>query len=171
MNTTNAASATNAANAAHVVDGGDAMTTVEGGASRASSARAGAGPAGIRVIRPPDRSLATIQSTGIRREAAIAPGTTGATRLWMGMATTPAGTVSAWHHHGDCETGIYVVSGRARFRWGPGGRESAEVGPGDFLAVAPYAIHQEEALGEEPFVMVVARACSGILSVDVPGPE
>jgi hypothetical protein len=45
------------------------------------------------------------------------------------------------------------------------------VGPGDFLAVAPEAIHQEEALGDEEFVMVVARGCSGILSVEVDGPQ
>jgi uncharacterized RmlC-like cupin family protein len=45
------------------------------------------------------------------------------------------------------------------------------VGPGDFLAVPPEAIHQEEALGDEEFVMIVARGCSGILSVNMPGPE
>ena len=126
---------------------------------------------GVRVIRPHERSTATAQTMGIRREAAIAPETTGATALWMGLASTPAGTVSAWHHHGDCETGIYVLRGRARFRWGPGGAESVEVGPGDFLAVAPHAVHREEALGDEDFVMVIARGCSGILSVDVDGPE
>lgn len=126
---------------------------------------------GVRIIKPDDRSAATAQTMGIRREAAIAPDTTGATALWMGQAATPAGTVSAWHHHGDCETGIYVVRGRARFSWGPGGSQSAEVGPGDFLAVAPNAIHREEALGDEEFVMVVARGCTGILSVDVAGPE
>ena len=126
---------------------------------------------GVRVIRPHARSTATTQTMGIRREAAIAPDITGATALWMGLASTPAGTVSAWHHHGDCETGIYVLHGRARFSWGPGGTAGAEVGPGDFLAVVPHAIHREEALGDEDFVMVIARGCSGILSVDVDGPE
>jgi len=126
---------------------------------------------GVRVIRPGERSIATAQTMGIRREAAVSPETTGASSLWMGQATTPGGTVSAWHHHGDCETGIYVVSGRARFSWGPGGRESAVVGPGDFLAVGPHVVHREEALGDQEFVMVVARGCSGILSVDVDGPE
>jgi uncharacterized RmlC-like cupin family protein len=89
----------------------------------------------------------------------------------MGLVTTPAGMVSAWHHHGDCETGIYLVQGRARFRWGKGGAKSAEVGPGDFLAVAPNAIHMEEALGNEEAVFVVARACSEITVVNVDGPE
>src|SRR5260221_9834624 len=99
---------------------------------------------GVRVIRVGERSVVTAQTTNMRREAAIEPvaDATGL-QLWMGLVTTPPGGVSGWHHHGDCMSGIYVVSGRARFSWGPGGRESAEVGPGDFLAVEPGAIHQE----------------------------
>ncbi len=126
---------------------------------------------GIQVIRGDRLSAATAQTAGMRREAAVAPETTGSRNLWVGRTTTPPGTVSGWHHHGDCETAIYVVAGRACFRWGPGGHESAEVGPGDFLAVAPNAVHQEEARGAEPVVLVVVRACSGVLVVNVDGPE
>ena len=131
------------------------------------------GPAqpGIQVVRQDQLSPATAQTPGMTRVAAVAPETTGTRQLWVGLVTTPPGTVSAWHHHGDCDTAIYVVSGQARFRWGPGGREGAEVGAGDFLAVAPNAIHQEEALGDTPVVLVVARACSGVLVVNVAGPE
>jgi uncharacterized RmlC-like cupin family protein len=46
---------------------------------------------------------------------------------------------------GECETSTYVLHGHARFSWGPGGAESVEVGPGAFLAVAPHAVHCEEA--------------------------
>src|SRR5438477_3726143 len=98
-----------------------------------------AGIPGVQIIRADQLSSTTAQTPGMRREAAIAPETTGSRGLWVGRVSTPGGTVSGWHHHGDCETAIYVVAGRARFRWGPGGRESAEVGPGDFLAVAPGA--------------------------------
>lgn len=128
--------------------------------------------AGVRVIRASERSVATAQTANIRREAAIVPeeGASGP-QLWMGLGITAPGAVSGWHHHGDCTSGIYVVSGRARFSWGPGGRESAEVGPGDFLAVAPGAIHQEEVLGDEPLVMVVARGAAGTLVVNTEGPE
>jgi uncharacterized RmlC-like cupin family protein len=128
--------------------------------------------AGVRIIRPSERSVATTQTTNMRREAAIEPdeGTQGP-KLWMGLATTPPGGVSGWHHHGTCVSGIYVVSGRARFSWGPNGRERAEVGPGDFLEVAPGAIHMEEALGDEPLVLVVARGAAGTLVVNTAGPE
>ncbi len=129
------------------------------------------GRGGVQVIRGDQLSPSTAQTPGMTRVAAVAPETTGNRQLWVGRATTPAGTVSGWHHHGDCETAIYVVSGRARFRWGLGGRDMAEVGPGDFLAVAPNAIHQEEALGEEPVVLVVARSCSGVLVVNMDAPE
>ena len=127
---------------------------------------------GIRIIRPTDRSVSTAQTTNMRRETAIAPveGAAGP-QLWMGLVTTPAGGVSGWHHHGDCESGIYIVSGRARFSWGPGGGESAEVGPGDFLSVPGGAIHQERALGDEPLVLIVARGAAGTLVVNVEGPE
>jgi uncharacterized RmlC-like cupin family protein len=127
---------------------------------------------GIHIIRPAERTTATMQTANMRRETAIepedeAPGP----HLWMGLVTTPAGTVSGWHHHGSCATGIYVVSGHARFTWGPGGSQSAEVGPGDFLAVAPGAIHKEEALGDEALMMVVARGAAGTLVVNTEGPE
>ncbi len=126
---------------------------------------------GVQVMRAHQLSPATVQTSGMQRLAAVAPETTGSKNLWVGLVTTPAGMASGWHHHGDCETAIYVVKGRARFSWGKGGQESAEVGPGDFLAVAPEAIHKEEALGDEEVVLVVARACSGVVVVNVEGPQ
>ncbi|HZQ07040.1 MAG TPA: cupin domain-containing protein [Anaerolineae bacterium] len=125
----------------------------------------------IQVIHPEQRSLATTQTSGMRREAAISPELTGNQTIWVGLVTTPPGVSGGWHHHGDCESAIYVVSGRARFRWGKNGEESAEVSAGDFLAVPPNFIHHEEALGDEPFVGVVARGCSSTITVNVEGPE
>lgn len=127
--------------------------------------------AGVQIIRENQRSTQTSQTTGMHREAAVAPETTNSQSLWMGLVTTPPQVVSGWHHHGDCESGIYIVSGRARFRWGPGGHEAAEVGPGDFLMVAPNAIHQEEAISDEPLVMVVSRGCTGVVVINTDEPE
>ena len=125
----------------------------------------------VRIVRSHERSSATPQTRGMTREAGIAPETTGSRNLWMGLVTTPGGMVSAWHHHGDCETGIYLVQGRARFRWGKAGKQSADVGPGDFISVSPSAVHMEETLSDEDAVFVVARACSGVVVVNVEGPE
>jgi uncharacterized RmlC-like cupin family protein len=126
---------------------------------------------GVQVVRHTQLSAATAQTPGMTRTAAVSPETTGNARLWVGRVFTPPGTVSGWHHHGDCETAIYIVQGRARFSWGPDGGESAEVGPGDFLDVAPGAVHREECLGDEPVVMVVSRACNGVIVVNTDGPE
>jgi uncharacterized RmlC-like cupin family protein len=106
------------------------------------------------------------------REAGVAPETTGATSIWSGYVTTPAGLRSSVHHHGDCETAIYVLKGRARFLFGAKLEHAVEVGPGDFLFVPPYEIHQEENLSEtEPCELIVSRGCSGILTVNVPDPR
>jgi uncharacterized RmlC-like cupin family protein len=126
---------------------------------------------GLKIIRPHERSAATAQTSGMRREAAISPELTGSRTLWVGLVTTLAGASGGWHHHGDCESALYVVSGRGRFRWGRDGAESAEVGAGDFLAVPPNVVHHEEALGDEPLVLVVARGCANSVTVNVPGPD
>jgi uncharacterized RmlC-like cupin family protein len=126
---------------------------------------------GIKIIHPDERSTATAQTSGMRREAAISPELTGSQTIWVGLVTTPAGMNGGWHHHGDCESAIYVVSGRGRFRWGLNGEHVAEVSAGDFLSVPPNEIHHEEAIGDEPFVMVVARGCSNTITVNVEGPQ
>jgi uncharacterized RmlC-like cupin family protein len=63
------------------------------------------------------------------------------------------------HHHGPVESVIYVVSGRARMRWGERLEYVAEAGPGDFIYVAPYAPHQEiNAERSEPLSCVLVRS-------------
>jgi uncharacterized RmlC-like cupin family protein len=128
--------------------------------------------AGIKVVRPSERYKGVVQSGSMAREAGVAPETTGATSIWSGYVTTPAGLTSSVHHHGDCETAIYVVKGRARFRFGEKLEHAVEVGPGDFLFVPPFEIHQEENLSDtEPCELIVSRGCSGILTVNVDDPR
>jgi redox-sensitive bicupin YhaK (pirin superfamily) len=70
-------------------------------------------------------------------------------RMWAGLARTEAGMVSGWHHHGVYESTIYVLSGALRMEFGPGGTEVLDAGPGDFLYVAPGAIHRESNPSDE----------------------
>ena len=56
-----------------------------------------------------DELRAGLPTPGMRREEAIATETT-----WAGLAHTEAGMVSGWHHHGDYESVIYVLTGRSR---------------------------------------------------------
>ena len=54
---------------------------------------------------------------------------------------------------------IYVISGRARMRWGERLEFTAEAGPGDFIYIAPYAPHQEiNASPDEPLACVLIRS-------------
>ena len=63
------------------------------------------------------------------------------------------------HHHGPVESVIYVVSGRARMRWGDRLEFVADAGPGDFIYVPPYVPHQEiNASDDEPLSCVIVRS-------------
>ena len=71
--------------------------------------------AALRVITAGELSGDTAQSSGMRRSAAISGAQVGAGQLWMGRTVMAPGGRSADHHHGDSETGIYVVSGTPAF--------------------------------------------------------
>jgi uncharacterized RmlC-like cupin family protein len=92
---------------------------------------------GITVIRPADRDRGTAQTTGMAREAGVSLQTCGAQTIWSGYVKTPPGTKSGVHHHGDCESAIYVISGRVRFSWGDKLQHSQEVAAGDERAGRP----------------------------------
>jgi uncharacterized RmlC-like cupin family protein len=66
---------------------------------------------GLRLIRAGDLSPDTAQTSGMTRAAAVSGPLTGARSLWMGSTVMAPATQSGDHHHGDSETGIYVVSG------------------------------------------------------------
>ena len=119
--------------------------------------RAGTTP--LRVLRPANRDCGTTQTPGMQREAGVSLETTGAEQLWMGHVTVAPGVESGVHHHGACESGIYVISGHARFRSGPDLSEQADAGPGDFIFVPAWALHQEINLSQtEPVVAIVCRS-------------
>ncbi len=117
-----------------------------------------AGTVPLRVLRAADRDCGTTQTPGMQREAGVSLETTGAEQLWMGHVTVAPGVESGVHHHGACESGIYIISGHARFRSGPDLSEQADAGPGDFIFVPAWALHQEINLSQsEPVVAIVCR--------------
>jgi uncharacterized RmlC-like cupin family protein len=102
---------------------------------------------------------------GMHREEAVATETT-----WAGFARTDAGMISGWHHHGEYESVIYVLSGRLRMESGPGGADVVEAGPGDFLFVPRGSIHREGTPAEVQGTAVVVRSGRGEAVVNVEGP-
>jgi uncharacterized RmlC-like cupin family protein len=114
---------------------------------------------GIRVVRAGELDTNTPQTPGMTRAAAITHARAGAEKLWAGTVVVAPDARTAAHHHGDLETILYIVKGRARFRWGDHLEFSEEAGPGDFIFVPPYVPHQEmNARPDEPVEAVVVRS-------------
>jgi uncharacterized RmlC-like cupin family protein len=98
---------------------------------------------GIRIVRGGELDTNTPQTPGMTRAAAINHARAGANKLWAGTVVVEPNAKTGAHHHGDLETVLYVVKGRARFRWGEHLEFVDEAGPGDFIYVPPYVPHQE----------------------------
>jgi uncharacterized RmlC-like cupin family protein len=95
----------------------------------------------------------------MQRAAAITHASVGAHKIWAGTVTIQANARTGAHHHGELESVIYVLEGRARMRWGEHLEFVAEAGPGDFIFVPPYVPHQEiNASSSEPLVCVLVRS-------------
>ena len=114
---------------------------------------------GVRVVHAGELDPNTPQTPGMSRAAAITTARAGAEKLWAGTVVIEPDAKTGAHHHGPIESVIYVVSGRARMRWGERLEFVAEAGPGDFIFVAPYVPHQEiNALAQEPLSCVLVRS-------------
>ena len=73
---------------------------------------------GIKIVRAGELDSNTPQTAGMTRAAAITHARTGATKLWAGTVVVEPAAKTGPHHHGELETVLYVVRGRARMRWG-----------------------------------------------------
>ena len=114
---------------------------------------------GVRVVRGDALDSNTPQTPGMQRATAINFATAGAQKLWAGTVTIQPDAKTGAHHHGALESVIYVISGRARMRWGDHLEYVAEAGPGDFIFVPPYVPHQEiNANTDEPLACVLVRS-------------
>jgi uncharacterized RmlC-like cupin family protein len=85
----------------------------------------------------------TSQSGGLKLMTGVGPQHTPASRIWFGKASNPPGFRSLPHHHGEAETGAYVLSGRARVYFGKDYREYVDLAEGDFMFVPPFLPHLE----------------------------
>jgi uncharacterized RmlC-like cupin family protein len=84
--------------------------------------------------------------------------TVGSTALSMHLVVIPPGAHATPHIHIGYETGIYVLEGRVRTRWGPALEHEVVSEAGDFLFVPPGVPHEAINLSAtEPARAVVAR--------------
>jgi uncharacterized RmlC-like cupin family protein len=114
---------------------------------------------GVRIVKGSELDLHTPQTPGMNRAAAITHARAGAQKIWAGTVTIHPNAKTGAHHHGELESIIYVVKGKARMRWGEKLEYMAEAEPGDFIFVPPYVPHQEiNANPKEPLECVVVRS-------------
>jgi uncharacterized RmlC-like cupin family protein len=114
---------------------------------------------GVQVIPGVQIELNTAQTPGMERAAAINAARVGAQKIWAGTVKIAPAAKTGAHHHGDLESVIYVLRGRARMRWGEALEFVAEAGPGDFIFVPPFVPHQEINAGtDEPLECVLMRS-------------
>lgn len=112
-------------------------------------------------IAPSDFLVGTGQNTDMVRAIAVSAPVAGSTMLYSSIVTTAPGGKTRIHHHGPCETSIYIESGRAHYTWGATGLEhEMSAGAGDFVYIPAGEIHVEaNASSEEPLVVVLTRNC------------
>jgi uncharacterized RmlC-like cupin family protein len=126
---------------------------------------------GVRIVRAGELDPNTPQTPGMSRQAAITTASAGAEKLWAGTVDIEPDAKTGAHHHGPVESVIYVVSGRARMRWGERLEFVADAGPGDFIFVPPYVPHQEiNALADETLSCVLVRSGQEpvVVNLDLP---
>jgi uncharacterized RmlC-like cupin family protein len=123
----------------------------------------------LRLVKAGELTPQTAQTAGMHRVAAISGPVCGSRAIWMGVTRVAPGASSGLHHHGDSETGIYVVSGRPVFIGRDGDEEfRLETEPGDFVFVPPHAPHVESNEGrEEEAVVVIARSTQEAIVVNL----
>ena len=129
---------------------------------------------GVRVVHANELDSNTPQTPGMNRAAAITYARAGAEKLWAGTVVVNPKAKTGAHHHGPVESVIYVVSGRARMRWGDRLEFMAEAGPGDFIYVPPYVPHQEiNADDDLPLSCVLVRSGQEpvVVNLDLPNVE
>jgi uncharacterized RmlC-like cupin family protein len=129
---------------------------------------------GIRIVHSDELDTDTPQTPGMTRAAAITYARVGAQKLWAGTVIVQPAARTGPHHHGELETVLYIVCGRARFRWGDRLEFVAEAGPGDFIYVPPFVPHQElNATTNEPVQAVVVRSGQEpiVVNLDIESPE
>ena len=102
------------------------------------------------------------QNDAMERTIVVSRDTVGSRGLYTSIVTTAGGGRTEIHHHGECETSIYILRGRARFYAGEGLREIVEATEGDFIYVPAFEVHVEEnASDTDELVVLLSRNCDG----------
>ena len=109
------------------------------------------------VITKPNNLEEEINSGAMLRLAGVSERLSGAKNIHLAIATVPKDRCSTTHFHTNCESAIYVLSGRGLFLHGENMEIEAEISEGDFIYVPDGALHQPVNTGEGDLKLIVAR--------------
>lgn len=102
------------------------------------------------------------QNADMERIIAVSRDTVGSQNLYSSIVRTGPGGRTEVHHHGECETSIYILKGRARFYSGEGLRKVTDANEGDFIYVPAHEVHVEaNASDTDELVVLLSRNCPG----------
>ncbi|WP_439565969.1 cupin domain-containing protein [Microcella sp.] len=119
----------------------------------------------IPVVTRAGHELAgTGQSGGALRVSGVSAQHTPATKIWFGQVSNEPGYRSLPHHHGEAETGGYVLRGTARIYFGPDYTRWTDMNAGDWVFVPPHMPHVEANMSTtEELVWLTARTPENIV--------
>lgn len=123
------------------------------------------------VTRKGEENEGTGQSGGCVRISGVSPQHTPATKIWFGKVSNEPGYRSCPHHHGEAETGGYVLKGKGRIYFGEAYSEYLDMEEGDFVFVPPHWPHVEVNMStSEDLVWLTTRTPDNIV-VNLPEVE
>src|SRR5258708_2299760 len=119
-------------------------------------------PSSRRSARSPIPQLSREPTASIcaaHPHARLAEGSHVTGRIWRRETHVARGVAAGRDHHGESETGIYVVAGHPEFIYSDGGNEvGVRTKPGDYIYIPPFVHHVESnAHSDEEAVVVIAR--------------
>lgn len=118
----------------------------------------------FRVHKKADLEPAPGQTANARRISGVSKENSAANKIWFGKVHTGPGEVSDPHHHGEAQTGGYVLKGRGFIRYGEGYGQIAYMEEGDFVFVPPFMPHIEgNASKTEELVWMTTRTPDNIV--------
>ena len=117
----------------------------------------------VKVLHGTQPMSTTPQTRGMERRPGIDSETAGSSRLWMGHVTCVPNEMGPPHHHGEAETGAYVLSGHIRVYYGEEFKEFVDAGPGDYLFVPANTPHIEGNVTDEPAEAILTRSPDNIV--------
>jgi len=98
-----------------------------------------------------------INSGAMIRLAGVSKNLSNATNIHMAIASIPKNRCSTTHFHTNCESAIYVLSGKGLFLHGKNLEIEEEISQGDFIFVPEGALHQPINTGDKVLELIVAR--------------